>query len=173
MSKKSTDTKQTPYLVDKLSSIPASVKIGFLKFWLVGAVFFAVVNGLPVRFDVLDRLVIYYLLLVLGVEYISNTIILWMDTDQIPTKMHLPHEVNRRSFLSIPATAGYVLIMMLATYFFLEFWVSLSLPTIGDIISQSTSDPFSFALVFLIFDYLWIQARNLIKHWSKKESKHD
>ena len=167
MSKKSNkhkeDKKPNPYLVDKFAGIPAHLKIGFLKFWLYGAAFYLTVNALSHRFDLLDRLVVMYLLLVLGIEYISNPIISWMHTDQLDANWYLPHEVPRKSILSLLATAVYAAAIVFLTIVFLDFWVSLRLPTIGDLISESTADPFSFAIIFLLFDYLWINFRQRIK----------
>jgi hypothetical protein len=168
--KKKTNNNRTnnPYFVDKLASIPPHVKIGFLKFWLAGASFFLTFNGLPYAFDFLDRAVMLFLVLILGIEYISNMIIIWMHTDQIDTKKYLPHEVDRKSFLSFIATAGYLAIMILAIHFTLELWVSIGLPTIGDIMSEQTADPFSFALLFLLYDYIWYTTRGFIKNRTKK-----
>jgi len=171
MSKKKNkkDSLQNPYFVDKLASIPAHVKIGFLKFWLAGASFYITVNGLPRVFDYLDRLVVLTLVLILGVEYISNTIIYWMHTDHIDTKKYLPHEINRKSIKSIGMTAVYVIVMMILFHMTLTLYVGLGLPTIGDILSESTADPFTFGFIFLGFDYLWILARRNLNERRRKK----
>lgn len=172
MSKKK-NNRQNPYFVDKFASIPARTKIGFLKFWLSGASFYVTVNGLPERFDLLDRLVIMTLILILGVEYISNPIIAWMHHDQNDTKKYLPHQITRRSVFSLLATTVYVIVMVVLTVMFLDIWVAWKLPTIGDIISQSTADPFSFALVFLMFDAAWMFIRrHLTKRLEEKRKTH-
>ena len=160
MSKKSTNNKnqqQNPYLIDKLARVPASVKIGFLKFWLAGASFYMTVLALPGSFDWLDRLVFLGLLLTLGVEYVSNTLIIWMDHDKVPTKHFLPHHVNRKSIKSLLATMLYASIMVVLFHFALILWVDLlGMPTIGIIISESMLDPFSFGIFFYVMDRLWL-----------------
>ncbi|MCF7933049.1 MAG: hypothetical protein K9K93_07760 [Acholeplasmataceae bacterium] len=172
MSKKK-NNPQNPYFVDKFAQIPARTKITFLKFWLSGASFYVTVNGLPERFDLLDRIVLMTLILILGVEYISNPIILWMHQDQSDTKRYLPHLIKRKSIFSLLATALYVIIMVVMTMMFLDLWVSWRLPTIGDIISQSTADPFSFALIFLMFDALWLFGRrHVTKRLEEKRHPH-
>jgi len=42
------------------------------------------------------------------------------------------------------------------------------LPTIGDLISESTADPITFSLLFLALDTLWVASRNAMKHLRKK-----
>ena len=167
MSKKSTNNQNqqpNPYLIDKLAKVPASVKIGFLKFWLAGASFYMTVLALPQAFDWLDRLVILALLLTLGVEYISNTLIIWMDHDKIPTKHYLPHHVDRKSIKSLFATMLYASIIVTLFHFALIFWVDfLGMPTIGIIISESILDPFSFGIFFYIIDRIWLFLKEQIK----------
>lgn len=168
--KKIKEPTQNPYFVDKLASIPAHVKIGFLKFWLAGASFYLTVNGLPQVFDYLDRLVVLTLVLILGIEYISNTMIYWMHTDSIDTKKYLPHEINRKSAKSIGMTALYVIVMMVLFHMTLTLYVGLGMPTIGDILSESTADPFTFGFIFLGYDYLWMLARRNIKQRRKEKN---
>lgn len=167
MSKKSTNNKHNqqpnPYLIDKLAKIPASVKIGFLKFWLAGASFYMTVLALPQAFDWLDRLVMLALLLSLGIEYISNTLIIWMNNDRQLTLRYLPHEINRKSIKSLGATLLYAMIIVILFHFALILWVDvLAMPTIGIIISESMLDPFSFGIFFYIIDRMWLFMREKI-----------
>lgn len=167
--KKNNQDQHSPYIVDKLASIPASVKIGFLKFWLVGATFYLIFYGLPPRFDFLDRFVVFTLILILGVEYLSNTIIYFMNTDKSDTLHFLPHEVRRRSIFSLLSTGLYCILVILAVHGILTLWTSLNLPTIGDAISESSADPISFGLLFLGVDAIWIKIRAFIKKKIRKE----
>jgi hypothetical protein len=168
--KKNKDSeKLNPYFIDKLASVPAYLKIGFLKFWLAGASFLLAIYGLGARFDLLDRLVVFALIMILGVEYLTNTVILYMNKPDSPTTFYLPHEVNRKSFLSFFATAIYVAVMLLCIHFFLELWTSLGLITLGEILSESSIDPISFGLLFVAFDLLWINARKLIKKLLRRQ----
>ncbi len=156
-------SNQNPYLVDKLAKIPASVKIGFLKFWLAGAVFYMTVLGLPLSFAWLDRLVVLILVLTLGVEYVSNKIIIWMDHSKQHTLNYLPHHVDRQSIKSLLATFGYVSLLVIGYHFVLILWVDiLLLPTIGIIISESMLDPFSFGIYFYVVDRFWLFIRERI-----------
>ncbi len=160
---------QNPYFIDKFASISPRFKIGFLKFWLAGMTCFLAFMGLPSRFDYLDRIVMYCLLMILGVEYLSNSIIWWMNNDKSNTLKYLPHTFKRRSALSILMTTVYVIIMVVFTHYFLHFWVLLGIPTIGDLISESTVDPFSFAFVYLLFDFIWVKSRLLLLRLKKKK----
>ena len=155
---------QNPYLIDKLAKIPASVKIGFLKFWLAGASFYMTVLALPQAFDWLDRLVMLALLFGLGIEYVSQIIILWMNHDKQPTLYYLAHEVNRKSIKSLFASLLYASIVVVLFHFALLLWVDiLMMPTIGLLISQSVLDPFSFGIFFYLVDRLWIFVRHYLK----------
>jgi hypothetical protein len=165
MSKKKKIEKLNPYSVDKFATIPAKTKIMFLKFWLSGAVFYFTINGLPVRFDLLDRLFVLYMAWVLGNEYIHNQIILWMNRDDQPTMKYLPHRIEKTSIYSLFATAFYTLIMLVSIQLFLEGWVRIGLPTFGNILWGASADPVSFALVYLLFDALW---RKYISHRLKR-----
>ncbi len=173
MSKKSTDSGPNggynPYLVDKLAKIPAWVKCGFMKFWFAGAAFYFCVFGLPATFDYLDKMVFIVLVMTLGVEYLVIPVIRWMKTDDIDTTKHLPHEVRRRSILSLLATGLYVLVIVFMIDRTLALWSGLGLPTIGDLISESPADPFSFGFLFLLFDFIWMQIRSVGKNLGRRK----
>lgn len=130
--------------------------------------FYLAVMGLPTTFDYLDRMVMWTLLMILGTEYIVNPIIYWMKNDKCDTYVFLPHTLKRKTFLSFLLTLAYVVSGVFFTHYVIELWVSMSLPTIGDIISEATADPFSFALVFLLFDFLWRLIFRLGKKFLKK-----
>ena len=173
MSKKKNNNKQNPYHIDKFATIPAWLKIEFLKFWLAGASFYLIVFGLPARFDYLDRMVIMTLIFAIGVEYLVQTITLWMSTDKQPTHFYLIHEINRKSLLSLFATLIYVAIIVVFAQLILQAWTSLGLTTIGDWISESTADPFSFAIIYMVFDTAWLYTRKCFKNWrlNKREMR--
>jgi hypothetical protein len=152
-----------PYQIDSLSKVPAKLKIGFMQFWLAGAVFMITVLGLPQAFDILDRLVVLVLLFTLAMEYGSNSLILWMKNKDFDSTIYLPHEISRKSILSLVATFVYSLIIVVSFHFVLEAWVGAGLLSIGDIISESTADPFSFAIWFLVINSIWIRLRKIIK----------
>lgn len=171
MSNKKTKHKEPqfdPYQIDKLARIHPSIKIGFLKFWIIGAAFYMVVYGLPQRFDYLDRMVLFWLVLVLMIEYIGNSFIMWMNTPDTSTLKYLPHEINRKSVLSLFGTSIYVLVMLLFVHFTLNALIALGIPTIGDFISESSLDPFTVAFTFLVYDYIWISLRGKIQTIRRK-----
>lgn len=166
MSKLKTDPKKkpnefNPYQIDKLNKIKPGVKIGFLKFWISGAAFFLTFTAF--QSDILDLLVALLLILTLGVEYITNKVIVWMDHDRGHTLQYLPHHVKRKSVLSLLATLGYVLLMILLSYVFIEGMMSLGMPSIGMIMfgfENTGIDPITFGLVFWLMDYLWLLIKN-------------
>lgn len=164
MSKKSTDpTRLDPYQIDKLSKIPAGFKIGVLQFWLAGASFLLTVLGLPPGFDWLDRLVMLWLVFTLALEFGQNAIVSWMARPGFDANRYLTHELPRKSALSIVATAVLSLLVVLSFHGIASLWVGLGLPTIGDLISESTADPISFGLWYLLFAWAWRLLRGKLK----------
>jgi hypothetical protein len=164
MSKKSTDpTRLEPYQIDKLSKIPGGLKIGVLQFWLAGASFLLTVLGLPQAFDWLDRLVMLWLIFTIALEFGQNTIVAWMARPGFEAQRYLTHELPRKSALSIVATALLALLVVLSFHGVVSLWVGLGLLTIGDVISESTADPISFGLWYLLFAWGWRRLRSILK----------
>lgn len=152
-----------PYAIDKLNNIKPGVKIGFLKFWVSGAAFFLTFTAFQLA--TLDLLVVLYLLMVLAVEYIINKVIVWMNNDRNPTLSYLPHHVNRKSIKSVFATMGFVLVMILGTYFAIEGIMSLGVPSIGMIMfgfDYVGIDPITFGVVYWLVDLVWITIKNKV-----------
>ncbi|HRY77956.1 MAG TPA: hypothetical protein P5154_04250 [Candidatus Izemoplasmatales bacterium] len=172
MSKKSkieAPKRPDPYAVDKLAVIPAWLKIGFLKFWVYGAVYYFIVFTLSGTLHFLDLWAVQLGVMILAIEYIGNTLIVWMHTEAKPTLKYLPHEINRKSVWSLLATALYTTLLFVVVQLTLLLWVDVwGLPTIGDLISESTADPITFSLLFLALDTLWVASRNAMKHLRKK-----
>lgn len=160
-----------PYAIDKLSNVKPGIKIGFMKFWLSGAVFFLSFTALPTSYDALDRFVFLFLLLVLGIEYIINRVIVWMNNDHQKTLRYLPFHIRRASILSLFASMGFGLVMLLSSYFFVTFVMSIGIPSIGMIMfgfDFKAVDPISFGLVYLMMDYIWITTKNYLIQKIKK-----
>ncbi|MDD3113795.1 MAG: hypothetical protein WC339_05360 [Candidatus Izemoplasmatales bacterium] len=166
MSKKSMNNdgekRQNPYLIDKLAKIPAWLKIEFLKFWAVGMAFYLTFFGLPVRFDYLDRMVVFALILILAMEYLVIPVIYFMGHEEHPTDFYLPHHIKRKSILSFLGSALYVAIIVTLSHFIVTWWVKLGFKTIGDVLTESPADPFTFAFLFLILDLAWLFLRYFI-----------
>jgi hypothetical protein len=162
--------RPNPYFIDKFASIPARYKIGFFKFWIAGMTFFLSFYGLGISFDYLDRFVIWILLMVLSVEYFVIPVINWMHTADHGTERFLPHQIKRKSILSLLATMIYIIIIATSIHFTLYLWVDvLEFRTIGDIISESTADPFTFGVLYLLYDIVWCRVRMMIVKWKRRK----
>ncbi|MDY0209974.1 MAG: hypothetical protein RBQ91_01025 [Acholeplasma sp.] len=155
-----------PYGIDKLSNVKPSVKIGFMKFWLSGAVFFLSFTALSASaYDVFDRMVFLFLLLGLGIEYIMNKVIIWMNNDNQPTLKYLPFHLKRTSIFSLLASMGYAAIMILSSYFLIEWIMSIGIPSVGMIMfgfDYKAVDPISFGLIYWLMDFIWISTKNYL-----------
>jgi hypothetical protein len=153
-----------PYAIDKLSNVKPGVKIGFMKFWLAGAVFFLSFTALsPDTYDIFDRFVFLFLLLSVGIEYMINKVIIWMNNDNQKTLKYLPFHIKRTSILSLLASMGYAAFMILSSYYFIEFIMWLGIPTIGMIMfgfEFKAVDPISFGLIYWLIDLGFITIKN-------------
>ena len=149
-------SKQNPYSIDKLANIKPWIKVYFIKFWIFGAAFLLAMMSLPQTFDFLDRLVILILLITLASEYISNIAIRFMHRDEAPTLKYLTHPFNSKQWYSIFVTLLYSIVLTLLTHFSIDLYVKIGGLTIGDLISESTADPITFALIFILFDVMYI-----------------
>lgn len=150
-----------PYGIDKLSNIKPGVKIGFLKFWVAGAAFF--VTFTTFQLDIFDLLVLLYLIMVLSTEYIINKVIFWMNNDRVPTLHYLPHHVSRKSLWSLLATMGYVLVMILGSYYLIEGILGLGVPSVGMLLfgfDYVGVDPITFGLVYWFVDFVYLTIKN-------------
>jgi hypothetical protein len=161
--------RQNPYLIDQLAKIPNWLKIGFLKFWSVGMAFYLTFFGLPARFDYLDRMVVFVLILILAYEYLVIPVIRFMNTLEKPTYFYLPHTIKRKSVLSFLGTAVYIVALIVLIHYTVVIWVGWGFPTIGDLLTESPADPFTFALLFLWYDSFWMGIRKVIDRCRKKK----
>lgn len=158
--KQDNNEKIDVYSSDKLSKIKPGVKIGFLKFWIGGAIFFFVFSGLGTGFDTLDRLVISGLILTLAVEFLVNKIIIWMNTPQQYTLKYLPYHFDRSKILSLLFAFIYAATMFVASYYAIEGIMAL-LDHWGWVQTNAIG-PIFFGLVYALMDYIWITIKNLI-----------
>jgi|GEM_PF-1145098 len=111
MSKKKDEL--TPYSSDKLSKVKPGVKIGFLKFWVAGAVYLlSFSTPFFVSQDGSTEILMFFLLFVLITEYLVNKMIIWMNNDNQPTLRYLPFfYTNPKSVKGLGLTLVYALIM--------------------------------------------------------------
>lgn len=161
-----------PYAIDKLSNIKPGVKIGFMKFWFSGAAFFITFTALSVdSYDILDRFVLLVLILTLAVEFISNKVIVWMNNDKQPTLRYLPFYIKRNSILSLMASLVYVILMVIAIYYFIELFMMIGIPSVGMLMfgfDNTGIDPITFGIVYWLIDLLWITLKEVILKKIKK-----
>lgn len=169
---KNIDPNQTPnpYSIDKLSKMKPGVKIGFLKYWVIGASF--LLSHMTPPFASQDgstEKVAMVLIATLMMEFMANNIIIWMHNDKTPTYDYLPFGfIERKSIKSLFSTMLYVIIIVTAT-FFLNYGINIlseaiRIPTIAGLFTgySDSVEPFSFALYFLIIDFIWFRTKKLI-----------
>jgi hypothetical protein len=166
--KEQTDKPVNVYLVDGLSKIPLWFKCQFVKYWCGCLAFF--LTFMTINLDFLDQIVILLLLFTLVTEYLSNLVIRQMALIDKKANYYLPHLTNSKSVLSILFTFIYCLIITGLSLTVLIYWGNLGLPTIGIIISESYLDPFSFGILYLLFDYIYRQVRLVFKKMKERKN---
>ncbi|MCK7488639.1 MAG: hypothetical protein MZU97_26430 [Bacillus subtilis] len=87
----------------------------------------------------------------MAIEYGRNAIITWMATDKLDTEDILTSRIYHASrclacCLRVCSSASLSFHSISSS----ETWVVLGLPTIGDVISESSADPISFGLWYLV-----------------------
>ena len=179
--KKDIDPNQIPdpYSIDKFSKIKPGVKIGFLKYWVIGASFLLshMTPQLASQDGSTEKLAMV-LIATLMMEFIANNIIIWMNNDKTPTYDYLPFGyIKRKSVLSLFSTMLYVIIVVIAT-FLLNFGINvlskaIGIPTLSGIFTgySDSIEPFSFALYFLLVDFIWFKGKKLIIKLKRKYKK--
>ena len=154
-----------PYAIDKLANVKPGVTIGFMKFWLSGATFFLSFTALSTNYDSLDRFAFLGLLLTLGIEYMINRVIIWMNNDRQPTLKYLPFHIKRNSILSLVASMAYAIFLIISSYYLITGMMTIGIPSIGMLMfgfEYKAVDPISFGLIFLLIDYIWISIKNYL-----------
>ncbi|MDR2822398.1 MAG: hypothetical protein LBV58_02465 [Acholeplasmatales bacterium] len=177
MSKKKNDKKvrdgqisTNAYHVDGLAKLPLWFKCQFIKFWVGSASFF--LTFMTVDLDFLDQLVVLLLIFTLATEFVSNLVIRQMALSNKDANYYLPHFIRSKSVFSMFATLLFCGIIEAISVLILSKWVSLGLPTLGNILGETELDPFSFGFIYLLLDYIYRRVR-LLFYKEKEINKND
>lgn len=166
----------SPYEVDKFSKIPSWIKILFLKYWAAAAaVFFFLVSNFLLDFTQLeeegkkaesnltiDFIVILFICLGLTLffTYIVRPIVRFMFNRQDNTFKY--NMVNVRGLWALPLNFAYMFIVSFCIYP-LQFIFTVKWGINTNMFGQAAGiDPFTFGLMFLIVDYVFLSIKNLI-----------
>jgi len=190
MKKEKVDVSQNAYKQDKLGKIPSWLKILFLKYWVAGAAFYFFGMGGAMLWykeakdassaaDVLAAMnaTTFYLWLVLGAglgffnEFITKTIVRFMRTNADDTyRFNLINLKGSKSlFLNLFYALGVVFLTMV-----IEVNILIPHKLVFDPLKMTDEgiEPFSYALLFIILDYIFIGIKNLIIYIYKRQRYH-
>lgn len=181
------NNQQSPYGIDKLAQISPGVKIGFLKFWLGGAIFLVSFMTFFSSYDFSNEFIISFLLLTLGTEYVSNKVIIWMNHEKTPTYIYLPFGyIDRKKLMSLLSSMLYSFITIIGvTLIYLLIRIVLGqigLLLIGKEIytgmifsfnGTDNPDPVTIGLIYLLFDKIWVTIRRLIEKRKNSNNKEE
>ena len=178
------DIKETnPYKVDKLSRIPSWLIILVLIYWAAAAaVFFMAVGGISIGFDfstetfddpyaAMANSIVLIIMIGLGLalvnNYIVRPIVRMMYSRTNNTRQY--HMINFKGFLSFLVSLAYYMLLSLIMYFVINLLSSKGL--ILDLFGTTKGigiEPFSYALYFIIIDYIFVYIKNLIIYITKR-----
>lgn len=168
-----------PHHIDKFSKISPKLKINVMKFWVAGLSFFlSFMTTQAASNDSSTEILVQLILLTLSTEFVTTKIIIAMNKSYQPTLKYLPfNNMDRKKVKSLLSSMLYSVVMMLCSY--LTYWGIVSLfnvlhlPTLSFIMvgSQESMEPFTFGLLSLGFDQLWLFVKN--KMITKKVEKED
>lgn len=162
-----------PYFIDKFSTIKASKKIGFLKFWVAGVSYFLafMTTESALRSDIFDQVFIMFIVFGLLTEYVTNKMIYHMDRPDQLTLHYLPFKANqdRNKLVSLLLTFLYAAIMigeaLILHVIVVEVFGFLRLPVLGELLLgvKNGMDPITFGLYVLLLDMIWYKGKKQIK----------
>jgi hypothetical protein len=165
-----------PYELDKFSKIPSWIKIFFLKYWAAAAaVFFFLISNFLLDFTefedagkkvgtnfALDFTVILFLCLGLTLffTYIVRPIVRFMFNRQDNTFKY--NMVNVRGLWALPINFAYMFIVSILIYP-MQFIFTVKWGINTNLFGQAAGiDPFTYGLMFLIVDTIFISIKNFI-----------
>ena len=165
-----------PYELDKFSKIPSWIKIFFLKYWAAAAaVFFFLISNFLLDFTefedagkkvgtnfALDFTVILFLCLGLTLffTYIVRPIVRFMFNRQDNTFKY--NMVNVRGLWALPINFTYMFIVSILIYP-MQFIFTVKWGINTNLFGQAAGiDPFTYGLMFLIVDTIFISIKNFI-----------
>ena len=165
-----------PYELDKFSKIPSWIKIFFLKYWAAAAaVFFFLISNFLLDFTefedagkkvgtnfALDFTVILFLCLGLTLffTYIVRPIVRFMFNRQDNTFKY--NMVNVRGLWALPINFAYMFIVSILIYP-MQFIFTVKWGINTNLFGQAAGiDPFTYGLMFLIVDTVFISIKNFI-----------
>jgi len=162
-----------PYQVDKFSRIPNGLIISFLKFWAAAAaVFFILIGGRDLGLDFSKPLADGYAEMsrtIIGIILVSLFLAILLNYG-IKHLAHLMHSrrnnakrwmiYNQKGFLTFLVYLVYCFICMILTFLFVAFLSSYKLiPSFLENAGVGI-EPFSFGLIFLLIDGVFLLIKN-------------
>lgn len=172
-----------PYKVDKLSKIPSWIILLILKYWAAAAaVFFMAIGGIGIGFDfsqgnltdpyaaMADSIVLVIMIglaLALFNNYMIRPVVNLMYNRRNNTKIY--NMVNFKGMKSFLIALPYYLSLSIVMFFVISFLSAKGL--ILDLFGTTKGigiEPFSYALYFIILDYICLAIKYLIIYIYKR-----
>ncbi len=166
------DPNNETFVVNNKSKVPSWLKILLLKYWTAGAVLYFFGFGLGLLWASttnLENQTIYLaVLLILGYclinEYIVKPIVRLFKSSNDDTYYY--NMINLKGTKSFFLNLGYSIIVIIPTVIIMSQMAAHGITL--DITFQGGIDPFSFALVVVIIDFIYLFIKNTIMNFIKK-----
>lgn len=140
---------------------PDWLKMGFIKFWFAGAVFYFMLMGLPLQ-NTLDRVVILGIVLGMATDLLTNNVIRFLATSEGSNDRWLMFAKERYAtfFWNILYAMALCAIVFLGVYPGLDLIVNLIRGTRG--VEYLIMEPLGFGLSYMLADLLLVWLKNRI-----------
>lgn len=151
------DDQPDPYKIDKLSKIPTSIKVLFVKFWVAGAICYFIRMGLGVYItDPLDMLVLTGIVTGLVTDLFVNTAFLYFESDKKEYHKYMLVPVSCKKIWTLFVNIPYGLIEVIAIHY---IYVFLNMYVVN---GNLVVEPLLYGIIFLLVDMAFISIKNLI-----------
>lgn len=140
---------------------PDWLKMGFIKFWFAGAVFYFMLMGLPLQ-NTLDRVVILGIVLGMATDLLTNNVIRFLASAEGANDSWLMFAKERYAtfFWNILYAMVLCAIVFLGVYPGIDLMCNLIRDTQG--VEYLIMEPLGFGLSYMLADLLLVWLKNLI-----------
>ena len=147
------------YGARRKKGIPNWLKVGFIKFWFPGAVYFFIIMGLGL-WDPLDQIVILGIVQGMVTDLLTNNMVRFIaETDGSNDHCLMFSRKRYMSFFFNMVYAMLLCALVLVAYAGLD-WLVRSVT--GDPEFRMTGEPVSFGLLYMLFDTALVSVKNAV-----------
>lgn len=157
--------KVDPYHVDKLSKVPAWIKVVFIKFWVAGAICYFFLWGLGIYVtNPLDMLVLTGIGTGIITDLLVNSAFLYFESDkkEYHKYMLLPYPAKKFWTLLINIPFGIIEVYCVYYLYVLANYIIVAIKGLDKTDIPLSVEPLLYGLFFVLVDFVFLFIKNLI-----------